>query len=105
MEKIEFKGKVFKGSEGEFAVNDSRFENEPHRIIVYATDNHRMALCFKEGSLIYPRFEEKALANARLFANSKNLLKAAIKVCKEFDDPNDAAEAFKQLETEILKSL
>lgn len=49
--------------------------------------------------------EARHLADARLFANSKKVLEAAIGVCREFDDPNDSVEAFKKLEQAINDSL
>ena len=100
MEKLTFKGKEFKGSEGEFYITD------------YAG-----YLCLSNGEyygdadlLSCEDVSEKiAQANARLFANSKNLLKAAIDVVKAQNNweltINERQKFIEQLETEILKSL
>lgn len=101
MEKIEFKGKKFNGSEGEFfAINYAG------RWIDIQDSNHYGGINLLEADEAGDHAYE---SNARLFANSKNLLKAAIEVYKtSWENPKEYAlkeRAFKQLETEILKSL
>lgn len=99
MEKLQFKGKEFKGSEGEFyAINYA------WRIDIQNED-HYGGLNLLDVDEIGDEYE----SNARLFANSKNLLRAAIEVYNSsWDNPKEfrlKELAFKNLETEILKSL
>lgn len=97
MEKIEFKGKVFKGSEGEFLLSPS--------------SNGGIILDAQSGQPL----QVLNVSDAKLWANSKNLLKAAIEahkiisgmasLCQSKYDYDSVQEDLNKLETEILKSL
>ena len=115
MEKLTFKGKEFKGSEGEWKIRDVDDADFNYEIGTSTVD--AVALTYRDVGLA------KSHANAKLLCNSKNLLKAAIEahewVCTSLafeasritSDPDKIAEFIQnhpfriKLETEILKSL
>lgn len=64
----------FKGTKGEFKIN----LDDPAKVVMYEKESSkRIALLYNEEKYVYlPKGQ--AEANARLFANSKNVLEAAI---------------------------
>lgn len=105
MEKIEFKGKEFKGTKGNFEISPSI----PNSFEIINDESLPTRACE------IPYNDDEGKSNARLFANSKNLLKAAIEahkiisgmasLCQSQYDYDALQQDLTNLETEILKSL
>lgn len=94
MKKLQFKGKEFKGINEFIQVKN----NWPFL-------QYNVSVVDQNGEFKDHIPTDEAEAQARLFANSKKLLEAAIGVCKEFHNDVESAAAFKKLEQAILDSL